>query len=253
MKRALILVLLLLLPGRALAWGAEGHEVIATIALAELTPQARAQAAGLLGGAAMLVHDSNWADEIRDQRPETGRWHYVNIPLDAVRYDARRDCSGGDCVVAQVTRQLAVLADRKAPPRRRAEALRFVIHFVGDIHQPLHAVGDRGGNAVRVRLMGDRTNLHHVWDASVLEPMGPDAGAIAARLAPTPAQRKAWRTGGPADWANESHAIARAVYPRDRRVLRLSFASLEAAGPAVRAQLAKAGDRLAWLLNRALN
>ena len=75
-----------------MAWGAEGHEIVALIALRELTPAARSQVARLLGGDAMMVHDANWADEIRDQRRDTGPWHYVDIPLDAPGYDARRDC-----------------------------------------------------------------------------------------------------------------------------------------------------------------
>ena len=84
--RILMAFLLLMTPVPAFAWGAQGHEIIATIAVQYLTPRARAQVAKLLGSPAMLIHDANWADEVRDQRPETGRWHYVDIPLGAPGY-----------------------------------------------------------------------------------------------------------------------------------------------------------------------
>ena len=155
--RLALTVILICLPLPALAWGAEGHEIVAAIALRELTPAARLQVARLLGSEAMLVHDSNWADEVRDQRPDTGPWHYVDIPLDAPGYDAGRDCGGDACVVAQISHDLHVLGNARVSAGQRAEALRFLVHFVADIHQPLHAVdnADKGGNGVRVYLRGD--------------------------------------------------------------------------------------------------
>jgi hypothetical protein len=252
-------IILLLTPAPAFAWGAEGHEIIASIAVRELTPIARAQIAQLLGREATLIHDSNWADKIRDRRPQTGPWHYVDIPLGASGYDARRDCGSGNCIVAQIAHDLNVLGNNRQPRAARAEALRFLIHFVGDIHQPLHAVDndDRGGNAVRVYLAGDRTNLHRVWDVEVVEEFGFDSGPISASIenAISPAQKKAWQAGSAADWANESHRIARdEIYPvtRGRRSLRLSPTWLRAEAPMARLQMAKAGVRLAWLLNRTL-
>ncbi|HWA69679.1 MAG TPA: S1/P1 nuclease [Rhizomicrobium sp.] len=257
--RFLLALLLLVTPGPALAWGAEGHEIVASIALGELTPQARAQVAGLLGSPALLVHESNWADEIREQRPETASWHYVDIPLAAPGYDARRDCAWDDCVVAQIDNDRRILAERGAPSALRAQALRFLIHLVADIHQPLHVEdnGDKGGNGVRVMLNAQRTNLHHVWDVSVVEPLGFDAAAAARRIeaAITPGQRRDWAAGTAADWANEAHAIARdQIYPalRGRRSLRLAGDYDEREAPVARLQLARAGVRLAWLLNTAL-
>jgi hypothetical protein len=259
MVRLALILSLLLAPAPAFAWGAEGHEIIAAIALRELSPVARGRAASLLGGETMLIHDANWADEIRDQRPETGRWHYVDIPLDAPGYDARRDCPDNACVVAQIGNDRRVLADRRAAPAVRAEALRFLVHFVGDIHQPLHAVDDddKGGNAVRVYMPGERTNLHRVWDADVVRALGYDAGALAGDIdrAITPAQRKAWQAGTPADWADESWRIARdGIYPlvRGRHTMRLAASYPRAESAVVRQQLARAGVRLAWLLNQTL-
>ena len=246
-------------PGKAFAWGAQGHEIVATMALRELTPAVRGQVAHLLGGEAMMIHDANWADEVRDQRRDTGAWHYVNIPLNAPGYDQRRDCPRGDCVVSLIENDLLVLNDRRAGDRARAEALRFLIHFVADVHQPLHAAddGDRGGNDVNVSMGHERASLHKVWDADVVQALGYDTDAIANGLerSVTPAQRKAWSAGTPAKWANESLGIARnEIYPpvEGRRFVRLprDYAFRESA--VARVQLAKAGVRLAWLLNSTL-
>src|SRR5471032_2468326 len=161
MFRKLLTFALLALPSPALAWGAEGHEIVTAIAAHELTPAARAQAAHLLGGEAMLVLDSNWADEIRDQRQGTGRWHFVDIPLGAPGYDPRRDCPDRACVVGQIENDVRILGNRKLGDGARAEALRFLIHFIADVHQPLHAEDndDRGGNQIRITLGRERSNL----------------------------------------------------------------------------------------------
>jgi len=249
----------LLAPSNAFAWGAEGHETVAALALRELTPAARKEADRLLGGPVMMVHEASWADEIRDSRPETGAWHYVDTPLWAGSYDARRDCGDGNCVVAQIEDDLRVPSDRRAPDAARAEALRFLIHFVADVHQPLHAEDndDKGGNQVHVRLGRERANLHKLWDVDVVEPLGSDPDAIAESIEHdlSPGQRRDWQSGTPARWANEAHAIAREhIYPplggaRDLRLPR-DYAVREA--PLARILLAKAGVRLAWLLNAAL-
>jgi hypothetical protein len=252
--RSFALLLLILAP--ALAWGSEGHEIVALIAARELTPAARTQAAQLLGGAPMLVLESNWADEIKDQRRDTGPWHYVDIPLAASGYDAKRDCPDRNCVVAQIENDMRILGNRQLANRTRAEALRLLVHFVADVHQPLHAEDndDRGGNEVRVRIGPERTNLHKVWDMDVVEALGPDAGAAAQGIeyGLTLAQRKAWASGAPAAWANESHAIAREqIYPplTGRRELRLPRDYAERQAPLTRMLLAKAGLRLAFVLN----
>jgi len=252
-------LLLILFPAPAFAWGAEGHEVVALIAARELTPAARAQVAHLLGSEAMLVQDANWADEIKDQRRDTGPWHYVDIPLGSPGYDARRDCPQRGCVVAQIENDLRVLGDRRMGDGARAEALRFLIHFVADVHQPLHAADDddRGGNQVRVMIGRERANLHKVWDVDVVEGLGFDAGAVASGItrSVSGAERKAWAGGTPAAWANESYAIARdQIYPplAGRRELRLPRDYAYRNAGLTRALLAKAGLRLAFVLNGVL-
>jgi hypothetical protein len=249
----------LLVPAPAQAWGPQGHEIVALIAMAELTPPARSQVARLLGGPAMMVHDSNWADEVRDQRRNTAAWHYVDIPLAAPGYDARRDCPDQDCVVAQIENDLRVLSNPRLSDAVRGEALRFLIHFVADVHQPLHAEDhdDRGGNQVRVMIGRYRANLHRVWDSEVVEALGSDAGrtANAIERSITQTQRKSWSSGAPAQWANEAHAVARdQIYPplAGRREVRLPRDYAFRQAPVTRQLLAKAGVRLSFLLNRAL-
>ena len=255
--KLLLLAGLMLGPLPAQAWGPAGHEIVALIALRELSPAARGQVGRLLGSPSALVQDSNWADEIRDQRRDTGRWHFVDIPLGAPGYDPRRDCPRQDCVVAQIENDRRILADPRAGAR--AEALRFLIHFVADAHQPLHAEDndDKGGNDIRTYLGRRRASLHRVWDSEVVDALGRDPGEVADAIerSITPGDRKAWTAATPAQWVNEAHAIARdRIYPplNGRRELRLprDYAWREAT--IARLQLAKAGVRLAWLLNGAL-
>src|SRR3954449_11422960 len=144
---AAIFVFLSLISARALAWGPEGHRIVADIAETRLTATAQLQMKELLGNddlAAIAV----WADEIRGERPETYGWHFVDIPKDALGFSERRDCYRPDakhpytqpdhhnCVVDRITIFEQVLADRNAPRQDRIEALKFLVHFVGDIHQP---------------------------------------------------------------------------------------------------------------------
>lgn len=250
---------LLLAPIPAWAWGPQGHEIVALIAMGELTPAARNQVTHLLGSPTAMVHESNWADEIRDRRRDTAGWHYVDIPLQAPGYDARRDCPGRDCVVAQIENDMRLLSNPRLGDAARAEALRFLIHFVADVHQPLHAEDhdDKGGNQVRVTIGRYRANLHRVWDSEVVDVLGPDTAADASAIARsiTPAQRQAWASGFPAGWANEAHAIARdRIYPplAGRNEVRLPRDYAWRQAPAVRELLAKAGVRLAFVLNRSL-
>ena len=249
----------LLTPQRAIGWGTQGHEIVALIATHELSAPAQVQVSHLLGSTAMMVHQSNWADEIRDQRRDTGPWHYVDIPLGAPGYDARRDCADRACVVAQIENDQRILANRKLGDGARAQALRFLIHFVADVHQPLHAEDndDKGGNQVRVVMGRERTNLHRIWDNDVVEVQGRDSTASADAIlrSISPEQRQAWASGTPIQWANEAHGLARdQIYPplAGRHEVRLPRDYAWRQAPLARMQLAKAGLRLARLLNGTL-
>jgi hypothetical protein len=252
--------------GKAQSWGYEGHRIIAEIAEQDLQPETAHHVRELLAieNATTLVEVSTWADEIRGQRRETARWHYVNIPIHPAagmpaRYDGERDCPSGDCVVAAVERFARVLSDTSAPPRERLEALKFVVHFVADLHQPLHASNndDRGGNSVSVVFLGHPMSLHAMWDWGILEPaVRGDERGYAMRLYHriTGAAAADWQRGSPKDWANESYRVARfVIYPKiHRNVTMLEFTDGREFLPIVNEQLKKAGVRLANVLNQAL-
>jgi hypothetical protein len=262
--RVLALAVALVVATRADAWSTPGHRVVAAVAEERLSPPARALVREILGSTPMSDPDvAGWADAQRD--PATKPWHYVNIPLSAPGYDAARDCPRGDCVVAAIAR-----AERRlragASAVERADALRWLLHLVADVHQPLHAGdrGDRGGNDLltrRARGRGQPGNLHHVWDFDVVGPVlqGRDAAAVGRDLARSTPERDAseWaRELDPAAWATESHRVARGVYeeleafPRDGAIAVLPRHYARGERARVEAQLRKAGVRLAALLDR---
>jgi hypothetical protein len=257
---------------RLSAWGAQGHHIVARIAWALMVPAARTEATSLLGGGQdAFVASATWADDVRSSRPETYNWHFVDIPVDRSRYDAARDCpptEKGDCVIAEIARARAELADPKRSPALRAESLKFLVHFVGDIHQPLHAIDDhdRGGNDVLVASLGDgpqgrATNLHAVWDTGVInlstQTEAAHADALLAALKTHPADAHT----DVVKWAEESHDIALRVayhYPQFRPdgppkdAVVLGEAYLTVAASTMDERLMTAGARLAALLNAIL-
>ena len=248
------LVLVLLPCGPATAWSRAGHRVVATLATSLLTPDARTQVADLLGPNVTLAEIATWADEVRSSRPNTGPWHYVNIPRDATEYNAVRDCARG-CVVSAIEQSLRLLRDTSKDRAVREEALRWLVHFVADLHQPLHVVGeDRGGNDIRVQFLGRQTNLHRLWDGDLIDHTYPNAVALykPVQAVLQAANGQAWANGGPEDWALETHRVAQeAVYLfPDTRVIDDRY--LEKALPVIHEQLAKAAVRLARVLNQAL-
>jgi len=232
--------------------------VVARVAEARLTPAVRARARALLRGAA-LADVATWADDIREDRPETARWHFVDIPVGAKSYRPSRDCQprrGGDCAIAAIAREQGALGDASASRARRAEALRFVVHLVADLHQPLHCADDHdhGGNDVAVTLLGRPTNLHAVWDSGLLAAGGHGETATARRVTAWLAAHAAepLAAGTTVDWALEAHraAVEHAyVIPRSHR---LGRAYVAANLPVVDGRLALAAARLAAVLNAAL-
>lgn len=260
------LIVLLGQPAAALAWGSEGHRIVAEIAEQYLDPATARQVSDLLAieNATTLAQVSTWADDLRPQRRETARWHFVDIPIHPAAgtptaYDVARDCALGNCVVAAIERFTAVLRDNATPARERFEALKFIVHFVADVHQPLPTSddGDKGGNAIHVTFMGRSTNLHAVWDWGILAPaVAGDERGYALRLTRsiTPAQAEQWRRGSPTDWANESYGIARRLiygeWPHAPGALPADYEA--EALPVVNVQLERVGVRLAAVLNAAL-
>jgi hypothetical protein len=192
--------LFLCAPSSAWAWGCEGHQVVALIAEQNLTPHALAMVKQILrdapidptlsryckdGNADAMADASTWADDIRPLRPETAPWHYIDIPLGTSHKEIAKFCALPEsCVTQAITDQIAILRS-PGDPLKTADALRFLIHFVGDLHQPLHAItnNDQGGNCVPVayfdalpQIRNPQTesyapNLHGVWDTNILATM----------------------------------------------------------------------------------
>jgi nuclease S1 len=248
----------LFLPAAALAWGSHSHELVAEIAARHLEPTARGEVERLLGDRADLaMRDvATWADQIREQPKfrDTGPMHYVNFERGVCRYDARRSCRNGRCVVAAIGDYVKRLADRNASDHDRAEALAFVIHFVGDIHQPLHAGwrDDRGGNDVQVRVGRKGTNLHALWDDALARQARLRVREHADKLLATPLAKEqlSWQDTAPVAWAVEScRLIADDLYPQSPDI---DETYLKRTLPIAENRIELAGRRLAVLLNTIL-
>ncbi len=228
---------------------------MALVAETRLLPRTREAVRDLLGGQS-LADASVWADNIRQYRHDADPLHYVNVPLAAAGYDSLRDCPNGRCIVAAIAADRRVLANPAASPLDRAEALRFLIHFLGDLHQPLHTTddGDRGGNLRTVYLAGDSTNLHKVWDGQILERAGLTDAAYLAQLRRQMATMNlpALERGTVVDWVMEGHRIAREQVYRLPADGRLDDAYLAAARRTIDHQIIAAGVRLAAVLNQTL-
>lgn len=261
-----VLFIPLVVPGSALAWGSSGHRVVAEISAHYLTAKSIAEIKELLDARDLKAYiaASTWADGIRQQRRETSPWHYVDRPYDSAGYVPARDCANNNCVTARIYEMRRVLADKSLNKAIRAEALKFLIHFVGDIHQPLHAIddnNDRGGNEVWVRITGRTDRLHSMWDTYLVDKMGKTPSSLAASLVHdiSGQERSQWAAGRPENWANESYGIAKDFIYRQSRgkntkdtPILLPDAYVDQATPLIAQRLQMAGVRLAWLVNGVL-
>ncbi|HVS23267.1 MAG TPA: S1/P1 nuclease [Gammaproteobacteria bacterium] len=253
------------LPGSALAFGPLGHRVAGLLAERELCPAAREEVAAL-GGGESLAELGLWADTIRDE-PEwrrSGPWHYMNVadlPRGAGTAEARgaidafRHPPEGD-VLEALARFEKALANRGRARAERVDALRFVVHFVVDVHQPLHVgrASDRGGNEIEVRVgSADPVSLHHFWDTDVLALRHLGAERYAQRLASAFAAMPAARAHDPpAAWAAESLLLRPEIYgfaPAGRGSARLDDNYLRSAQKIADERLVLAAARLAATLN----
>lgn len=240
-------------------WGANGHRIVGEIAQHYLTEAAQAGLRALVADTS-LARLSTWADEIRSD-PDwdcASTWHYVTVE-DELTYATARKNRDGD-VIEAMKRQEQVLRDPAAPVARKREALKFLVHFVGDVHQPLH-VGrgaDRGGNAVTVHWFGEQTNLHSVWDTKIIENKNLSFTEYTRFINhPSAAQVTAWQNSTCLDWAAESAALRDALYSLDDLTphidregrFNLGYVYAYQKTPLVDRRLLQGGVRLAGLLN----
>jgi nuclease S1 len=288
----------LALPSIARAWGDEGHTIVGHIAYALITPAARKQVDALLKAdhdqltATDFPSRTTWADKWRDSdRPNgpryngTREWHFVDIEIPdgtlAVACFGHPPVAGGkpasqgvsnQCVVDKIKQFRTELADASTSQSEKILALKFLMHFVGDVHQPLHSAEkdkDRGGNGVPIVYGSTTSNLHSYWDTKLVTRFGYDAHVVAdtLRTGITQAKITAWSKGEPDSWAMESFEQAKKV-TYDFSGLQTKNVTIDGspavayvmaqayddrAQPVVRMQLQKAGVRLAALLNEALS
>lgn len=253
---------LALLPMPAQAWGLLGHRLVALLAWDDLTPDTRRQIDALLQDEPdpTLAGIAGWADDLRKNDAVLGRqtanWHFVNIGEHDCAYQRRRDCPGGDCVVEAIRTQTAILADARRPRAERLQALKFVVHFVGDAHQPLHAGygRDKGGNDAQINWNGRGTNMHTLWDSRMLVSTGRTEQAYLAHLRTLPRPAIAAMTLPPpaAAWAEQSCRVVTQpdFYPRRAK---LEQAYVDKHLPIAERQLRAGGVALAAVLNKALH
>ena len=255
----------------ARAWGPEGHSIVAEIAQQRLTPPAAAAVENLLGRGRSLASVASWADDVREEEPGTAQWHFVDIPVDADTYDPATECKasdGGDCIVAELNRLRTDLRCASGDAAR-LRALKFAVHFLGDIHQPLHTVDDkRGGNDIPVAVylhglacsqackIPQPSNFHAVWDVDLIHAAVWDWGSYVDRLErgwlkSPDAQADGIDGGTPAEWAVETHKIAQTVWRLlpDNHVIDDDY--FHKVLPKLDRQLGVAGLRLARFLNDA--
>lgn len=237
----------------ALAWGQTGHRVTAAVADQYLSGVARANVRLLLGTES-LARAATWPDDMRSDPAEfwqktASPWHYVTVPAGRTYAEVGAPPEG-DAVTA-LERFARLLRDPKASADDKRLALRFTIHIIGDLHQPLHAgrPGDRGGNDVKVTLFNQPTNLHSVWDSGMIDARQLSHSELAGWLAAaiTPEEVIAWSDADPQTWIAESVALRETVYPENPK---LSYGYAYQHGAALDGRLSRAGVRIAAYLNR---
>src|SRR5262249_12745355 len=203
------------LPSPSIAFGPVGHEAIAHIAQDRLSPTALAKVREILDREEDLAEVANWPDVIKAFQDETRPWHYIDLPIrqNVQPGDVFDFCPNNDCVIAQIQIEKGVLTDPTQPKREKVRALKFLIHFVGDLHQPLHTADDddRGGNEKLVRFQKKKMKLHALWDGLIEKDVVEKPREFATLLQTdiTPAKVKTWELGDERDWAMEGYNISK--------------------------------------------
>lgn len=244
--RICLSLLLALAPATGWCWGPQGHRVAGNLTWHFLAPETRVAIRELIGDES-LADASTWADRMRDNpspfwQKTAGPYHYVTVPP-GKRYSDVGPPSRGDAMTA-LSEFRAVLQDPAAPAVQRQLAFRFALHIIQDLHQPLHVGNgrDRGGNTVAVIQGGKVTNLHRIWDSTILAHGGRSDAAWAGRLKPAPEQVEAWLADDPETWITESAALRDRIYPSKDRI---DEVYLETWLPVVERRLAQSAVRAA--------
>lgn len=250
MKKLTTLSFLLVLPLFALCWGVNGHRAVGMIAEENLSRKAMKRLNKILEGNS-LAEVSNWMDDIKsdDAYDHTHDWHWVTIPT-GEEYSSTDLNPNGD-IIAKTLEIIAGLKSGNLSPQTEIEYLKYLVHLVGDIHQPLHVGGgdDAGGNRVEVKWFGDSSNLHRVWDSEMIESKNLSFTELVAFIdKPDKTQIAAWQKANVIDWAKESVSLRNQVYslPEDNN---LRYEYLYQNFDTVKSRISQAGVRLAGILN----
>ncbi|MDN5285698.1 MAG: hypothetical protein JWR38_1972 [Mucilaginibacter sp.] len=234
------------------SWGAKGHRAIATIAEKHLTPNTAKVVSIYLKGENM-ADVSTWADENRDKT--TAPWHYLNLPLGLNHEQFAEAVSkqGNDNVYSAILKVEANLKDKALSPEQKNESLKYLIHLVGDAHQPMHVsrAEDKGGNTIQVRFNGRGTNLHSIWDTKLIDHEGLSNAEMAKQYDwANPTQIKKWQADSPMQWLWESYQISSELYADIKSGQDIDEVYYKKYIPTIHLRIDQAGIRLAGELNR---
>lgn len=250
-KYTIVFVLLfLIISSQVMAWGQTGHRAIGQVADNHLSKKAKKKIKEILGTESLAIV-SIWMDEVRsdDHFDHTHDWHWVSIP-DGQTYAESKKNSKGDAVEA-IERMISALKSDTTSMKGRKEALKFLVHLVGDLHQPLHVGNgkDRGGNSVKVKWFNRSSNLHRIWDSGIIDQKGLSYTELAESIDNSSKDQIAkWQAGKAMNWADECMAYRTQVYDIDGKE-NLSYTYMYKNWALVQQQLNKAGIRLAGILN----
>src|ERR1700753_4180737 len=255
-KKSLLAIAFLSISILLISWGVTGHRTVGKIAETHLTANAKNAVHELLG-AETLADVSTWADEVRNKPlfQTTGPWHYINLPLGLSYSDFQKQVEGmkESNVYSALLEQERILTE-ESTRRGKVEALKFIVHFVGDLHQPMHVsrAEDKGGNTIQLNYNGQGTNLHSVWDSKIIDHMGLTYEQLAEKYGrPSDAQVEQWQSDPMIKWMWESYQVTSRLYAEvdamKSRAIDDSYADAHAA--IVEERLAQAGIRLAGVLN----
>lgn len=245
-------MILFLVHFNSYAWGPHGHRMVGGVAEKYLSNKAKRKLRKFLGDTD-LAKFSLWADEIKSdpQWKHASPWHYVNI-ADGKTYENSPKSPAGDIYTAM--EEMEEILKGKKSSLSKAEAIKFLVHLIGDLHQPLHhgRAEDRGGNTIILSWFDESSNLHRVWDSDMIESQGLSYSEYMRWLPkPTKEELRKWKEGGPKEWGEETRQQRDKAYslPNERKKY-WEYSYMYEHKPFYELQLAKAGYRLAVLFNR---
>jgi hypothetical protein len=254
--RSLFSAMLFLLPFQSMAWGVLGHRITGGIAEKYLTPKAKTEIQKLLGNESIAMA-SNWGDFIKSDSSYNyiSSWHYINLPggMSPVQLNSYLKNDSGTDLYTKINFIISELKIKTLPKAKKILYLKLLIHFAGDIHQPMHTAHpeDKGGNNIRLFWFNSPTNLHRIWDENLVEFQQLSyTEYISSINFATASQIKQWQKQPVSEWIVESYRISEQLYKEIRPDDKLSYSYNYNHVSTLNAQLLKGGIRLAGLLNQ---